>query len=712
MSKRFTIQITIMVSFLMVLIIACGSIIYYNYAKTSHAFMEDLEADIQDNTQIIVNNIENYLLPAKISTQFLAWFSKRDNTVLDSSDDLVFQSLKLLDLYPQISGLFNGDQEGNLLAIRRVVHPDTYPYSKDRKLPANAAYRIRTINRSAGVITEFQKFLDADGRTVAVQERPRASEYFDPRKRPWYAEASKAKANIWSNPYQFQLSNTVGITTATPVFDHVNGVRIVMSADITLDVISKLMASNKIGKTGRTFILDINGEIVGYSGLNEIQNKDPTTLPFYKDLNDPVLERAFEHYKETKDQTFTLDYDNVTYIARFKNFGESLGKQWLLGFLVPQDELTGPVTDMTRLMLIFSIIIVIISIVLIYILSRNIAKPIRKAAQSMESIAQFEIDDDIIRDSKFSEIQIMNDALRKMRQSLKDFSRFVPKAVVSKLIESGSGAQIGGKKKDITLMFTDIKGFSTISEQLSSEKLIQHLSDYLNELTVIIQKENGTIDKYIGDAIMTFWGAPMDDPEHPIMACRSALKCRDALEILNKTWKLDGKPPLETRFGLHTGDAIVGNVGSEDRLNYSAFGDSVNLAARLESANRYYGTSILISHETYKNVRHKFICRPIDMVSVKGKEESVIIYELMIEKSEEHNQKLDLEAAQSISELTSTAFEHYKNRQWAKAIKSYKELKNVSKHDLVPDVFLERCKHFQNSPPTKSWDGTWKMKEK
>lgn len=712
MKKRFTIQITIMVSFLMVLIIACGSIIYYNFSKTSQAFMDDLETDIHGNTEIIVNNIQAYLLPAKISTQFLAWFSKRDNTVLDSSEDVVFQSIKLLNLYPQIAGFFNGDSEGNFLAIRRVTHPTTYTYNENRKLPPNAAFSIRTINRSVGVITEFQKFVDSEGRTVAVEERPRSDDYFDPRKRPWYLAAETYQRSVWSDPYQFKLSHTIGITAATPVLNQDKGVRLVMSADMTLDVISDLMKDNKIGKTGRTFILDENGGVVGYPNLKDFQNSDASTLPNYQDINDPVLAKAYEHYRVNKQHAFTVTHDRVDYLIRFNDFGESLGKKWALGFVVPEHELTGPVTEMTTLMLIFSIFIVVVSIILIFLLSKNIARPIRDAAKSMELISKFHIDDQVIETSNFTEIQIMNDALRKMQQSLRDFSRFVPKAVVSKLIESGSGAQIGGKKRDITLMFTDIKDFSTISEQMSSEKLIKHLSDYLNQMTLIIQEEHGTIDKYIGDAIMTFWGAPVDDPSHPLLACKAALRCHNRLEALNKTWKLDGKPAFETRFGLHTGDAIVGNVGSEDRLNYSAFGDSVNLAARLESANRYYGTSILISHETYKNVRHQFICRPIDIVAVKGKNESITMYELMIEKSEEHNQKLDLEAAEAICEKTTQAFELYKAKNWSKAIKAYEELKAFSKKDIIANVFIERCEHFKKNPPATDWNGTWVMKNK
>jgi adenylate cyclase len=231
-------------------------------------------------------------------------------------------------------------------------------------------------------------------------------------------------------------------------------------------------------------------------------------------------------------------------------------------------------------------------------------------------------------------------------------------------------------------------------------------------MTIKIIDNQGTIDKYIGDAIMAFWGAPLEDNDHPIHACRAALTCKQTLDELNKHWVLDRKPAFITRFGIHTGDAIVGNVGSEDRLNYSAFGDSVNLAARLEGINKYYGTTITISHETYKNVQHQFICRPIDVVAVKGKTEGVRIYELLYELSDEHNKSLDIDAAQKLTDITTEAFKAYLAKDWKTAMQKYEDLKELNPNDKVADVFLERCQIFKKTPPPAFWNGTYVMTEK
>ncbi|NCQ67484.1 MAG: hypothetical protein GW748_07040 [Alphaproteobacteria bacterium] len=712
MKRKFSIQITILVSFLMVLMLSCGSIIYYNYIKTTESFMEDVESDIQIKTNMILNDTQNYLLPAKITTQFMAWFSQSETNVLDAIDDITMQAMKMLELYPQIAGFFSGDSAGDFVAVRFVGEDATYPYGEKLPLPKNARYEVRIINRHSGLVTEFHKYLDKNGRVVALQERPRATEYFDPRHRPWYRGAEDTKKPYWSDPYIFLLSQKVGVTAATPVVNEEGKVKIVISADITMDAISDLLTQHKIGKTGFAFIFNPQGEIVGYPNIHKLGNSIKTSLPTFKDTKNPILIDAFKYYQKTKKMRFLISNEGMDYLIRFKEFGEKFEKTWLIGFIVPKKELTGPIDDITKLMMIFSLIVFLLSGLLIYIISKNIARPITRAADAMSAIARFEIDESDIQSSYFSEIQKMNRALMHMKQSLRDFSRFVPKAVVTKLIESGSGAKIGGRKRNITLMFTDIENFTTISEKMSSEKLIVHLSDYLNQLTHIIQENNGTIDKYIGDAIMTFWGAPVDDPKHPLLACKAALACKKRLEELNKTWELDGKPPLYTRFGIHTGDAIVGNVGSEDRLNYSAFGDSVNLGARLEGINKYYHTEIIISHETYKNVRHKFICRPLDMVAVKGKNIAVAIYELLYEVSEDQNKKLDMEVAQEFARMTKEAFALYLEKDWDGAIKKYTELKKKYPKDYMPDLFIDRCKAFKASPPDDSWQGVAVMTEK
>ncbi len=209
------------------------------------------------------------------------------------------------------------------------------------------------------------------------------------------------------------------------------------------------------------------------------------------------------------------------------------------------------------------------------------------------------------------------------------FSKFVSKDVVEELLKNPAALSLGGAKKEITIFFSDIRGFTTLSEQLSPEELVTILNEYLSVMTDSLVDYKGTIDKYIGDAIMAFWGAPVQLEEHSYYACVAALVQLQKLEILQKSWSKRRLPKIDIGIGLNTGEAIVGNMGSSLRMDFTCIGDAVNLASRLENSNKNYGTKIIISEFTYEKVKDKIYARELDLVKVKGKNMPVRIYELL-----------------------------------------------------------------------------------
>jgi len=212
------------------------------------------------------------------------------------------------------------------------------------------------------------------------------------------------------------------------------------------------------------------------------------------------------------------------------------------------------------------------------------------------------------------------------------FGKYVSPVVIDNLIKNPDKINLGGEKRNITIFFSDIRGFTSISERLEPEELVRLLNEYLTEMTSIIIKDEGLVDKYMGDAIMAFWGAPLDQPDHAEIACSSSLEMMDKLRALQKKWKKEGIPSFDIGIGLNSGDAIVGNMGSSNRLDYTAMGDNVNIASRLEGLNKTYGTNIIISENTYKIIKDKFKTRKLDTVKVKGKKKPIIIYELLSRK--------------------------------------------------------------------------------
>jgi adenylate cyclase len=237
-------------------------------------------------------------------------------------------------------------------------------------------------------------------------------------------------------------------------------------------------------------------------------------------------------------------------------------------------------------------------------------------------------------------------------------------------------------------------------------ELSSHLSEYFNELTNIIMEHNGTVDKYIGDSIMAFWNAPVEIKDHAKVACQATLKIFQKVNELEKKWTAEGKPVFRTRIGVNTGDVVVGNMGSEQRLNYTVIGDPVNLASRLESLNKYYGSNILISQFTYEKCADDFEVRTLDYVLVKGKIKAVSIYELLAEKGDIST--MDREYILYYEE----AIAHYLKREWGKAIEIFERLLAQKPSDGPCRMFLERCREYNISPPSDNWTGEYAHEKK
>ncbi len=218
---------------------------------------------------------------------------------------------------------------------------------------------------------------------------------------------------------------------------------------------------------------------------------------------------------------------------------------------------------------------------------------------------------------------------REKRHVRQTFSKFVSKSVVDELLKSPEKLKLGGEKKELTVLFSDIRGFTTLSERMTPEELVVKLNHYLQIMTDIVIHYDGTLDKYVGDEIMAFWGAPIPQDNHALLACRAAVEMIERLDEMNRQWRGQGLPVLDIGIGINSGPMIVGNVGSTSRMDYTLIGDNVNLGARLEGTNKIYRTHIIISEFTYEQVKDQVVVRELDLIRVKGKEKPVTIYELL-----------------------------------------------------------------------------------
>jgi adenylate cyclase len=283
------------------------------------------------------------------------------------------------------------------------------------------------------------------------------------------------------------------------------------------------------------------------------------------------------------------------------------------------------------------------------------------------------------------------------------FGKYLSPAVAEKLLADPSLLRLGGEERHITILFSDIAGFTTISERLPPTELIKILNQFLGKMAREIMSRDGTLDKYIGDAIMAFWGAPVDMANTAELGCRAALAMQEKAREFNAVPPFSGAPPLNCRIGLNTGKAIVGNAGSEERFSYTAIGDAVNAASRFESLGKKYGVSIIIGEATFAEVRELFDVRLLDRVRVKGKTEPTHLYELLSEKG-----KSDA----AFGELHQKAMDAYFARDFVAAA-TFFEKKWETYHDEQSRLFLDRLRELGKNPTLKAaFDGTWNLTEK
>ncbi len=296
---------------------------------------------------------------------------------------------------------------------------------------------------------------------------------------------------------------------------------------------------------------------------------------------------------------------------------------------------------------------------------------------------------------------------REKKMIIGAFQRFVPQKVVDELLKHPEKLKLGGEERFLTVMFTDLASFTSVSEKLEPAELVNLINYYLTEMTEIILKYDGIIDKYEGDAIMAEFGAPVHFEDHAVKACYAALEMQKRLKRLNLSRYRHVTDQLKCRIGINSGKMIVGNMGSRNVFDYTVMGDAVNLASRLEGANKMYGTYIMISQETYQLVKDHVLARPLDMIRVKGRQKPVRVFELLARKDERLPENF-----KAILPIFITGVRYYHHRDWVKAEECFQYCLKMVPDDGPSQIYLERVKTYVQNPPPEDWDGVFTLKSK
>ncbi|MDP2829985.1 MAG: adenylate/guanylate cyclase domain-containing protein [Sulfuricellaceae bacterium] len=283
------------------------------------------------------------------------------------------------------------------------------------------------------------------------------------------------------------------------------------------------------------------------------------------------------------------------------------------------------------------------------------------------------------------------------KELIRTFSLYVTPQVVDELVAHPERIKLGGERREVTIMFTDLAGFTTISEALSPERVTHLLNRHFTDMTDVVLEYNGTVARFIGDAIMAFWGAPLDDDDQAYHAVAAAIAMQKAMNTMRETFAKEGLPQIYMRIGIHSGSAVVGNLGSAKRFDYTAIGDDVNLAARLEGINKLYGTNIMVSDDTARRIEGRITLRPIDKVIVKGKSQAVEVFSPCDDPK--------------VIELSGQAIRLFRNQKWDAAESHLRELLAIVPEDDIAKLYLERIAALRIAPPPANWDGAMELEK-
>ena len=339
-------------------------------------------------------------------------------------------------------------------------------------------------------------------------------------------------------------------------------------------------------------------------------------------------------------------------------------------------------------------------------LAGRMAKPMEALAVDIAAICQGDIRPSGSIDTNIREIAELSRGIEILKAGLITLRRYSPHELVDQMIRTRREAQLFVERLDLTLFFSDIEGFTSICETLLPNQMLSLTSDFLASFARAIQLRRGNVDKFIGDSVMAFWNAPLPQQDHALLACLAALDCVQAIDQINSRSAESGLPAIRARIGIHTGIALVGNVGSEDRMNYTAMGDTVNLASRLEGANKQYGTTIMISESTKIAAGSGIETRPIDLVAVKGKSNAIMVHELIGQSGQ-----ISARLLRKI-ELTTQGWNHYIAKQFKESRLCYASVIAETGEDHLARLFIERCAGLEAHPPGNDWIGEMHMTTK
>ncbi len=652
-----TIRKSLLWNLILLIVLLGGSIVTVSVVGVRRAVGTLSRALIDGTLDRTESELREFFEPVRRSLLLVKSWGEGGQIRIESTEDMIELFQPVILQHPQISSLIVADERGHEFMLLR------------RK----GGWHVRQTGAEEDLAVKiYTTWEDGEVARRAIRRRDEVGREYNPKTRPWYVGAVEAHKRwvkggkkvhrgrhhghgkhrsaladgrdahdhlSWTDPYVFHTTRQTGITAST-MYDGGDGMNYVIAVDVLLEDISAFTMKLEPSERGMAFIVSDKRQVIGlprHERFNDEAGRREGMLKEPPELGIEVLRDGAAAIEELQaNQKMTLDEGIVRirsegeyWWAGAKRFDVSPGRYVWIAVAVPEVDVLGDLVYMRWVIISLILIALLVAVWRALAMSRGYSEPMEALVARSDRIAKLDLGEREAVDSHVKEVQALATAQDRMTNALASFSRYVPTEVVRQLVWMGEAAKIGGRSEELSVLFTDIVGFTSIAEGMEPEEVTKHLEEYFDELLRVLQAHRGTIDKMVGDAVMAFWGAPVHDEFHATNGVAAMLAAVNRLDEVNNVWREKGMPVLDTRFGMASGKVMVGNVGSKSRLSYTAIGDTVNLASRIEGVNRMYGTRILVAEGTRESADDLFVYRLVDRVAVKGKKEGVGVYEVM-----------------------------------------------------------------------------------
>ena len=530
---------------------------------------------------------------------------------------------------------------------------------------------------------------------------------YEPRGRAWYRMALDAPPGAvrWTDAYAFATTKDLGITAAGRWSDE--GLVHVLAYDVLLNDLSAFTGTEagQVSPNALALVTTADGRVLGVPPLGD--GDEATRRARYLAPLDQLGPAVFADAAQAlgaggaaAPRVTSFASGGDTWWAGLRAYPLGPDQQLHIVVLVPNTDLLEEVTEQRRFLLLATGLALLAAFVYSMVLSRAYGRPLEALALQSRRIRDLDFSADEPIEARLHEFEELAQAQQQSMAALQSFSRYVPLDVVRQLVADGEVARIGGREETLTILFTDIAGFTAIAEAMTPQDLADHMATYFQALLDVLQDHGATVDKLVGDAIVAFWGAPRPLPDHAERGVRAALACREVLETLAPRWSAAGRPALPTRFGLSTGPVVVGNLGATSRLAYTALGDRMNLASRLEGLNKVYGTEVLVDDATRRTTGETFAWRRVDRAVVVGRSAPLFLHEPLGEAA-----SVDV-GRRALARRYEEAWDAYAARRFEEALARLEEVLAAAPDDGPAAWLRDRVQACLGVPPPPAWDAT------